>query len=255
MLLAIDVGNTNIILGILDGEKIRATWRIATSVHRLADEYAALLFDLVEHAHVEASKITEAILCSVVPPLTTTFEELCQRYFGVSPLIVEAGVKTGMRIDMDNPREVGGDRVVNAVAAHHLYDGPIIVIDLGTATTFDVVSEEGEYLGGAIAPGVGIAAEALFMRTAMLPRVELVRPKRAIGKNTIAAMQSGIIFGYIGLIEGIVARMQHELGGKAKVIATGGFAQTVARETPIVEEVNLDLTLVGLRLIYDMNRS
>jgi len=254
MLLAIDIGNTNITLGVFDGESLRRTWRLATEIHRLADEYGVFLLNLLERQKLPASKITGAALCSVVPPLVPTFREACQKYLNTSPLIVEAGVKTGIRICMDNPRELGPDRVVNAVAAHHLYGRPVIVIDLGTATTFDAISEEGDYLGGAIAPGINIASEALFTQTAMLPRIELTRPKQAIGRNTISAMQSGIVFGYAGLIEGIVNRMQQELGSKAKVVATGGYTQALAQETPAIDIVNLDLSLIGLRLIYEMNK-
>jgi type III pantothenate kinase len=254
MLLAVDVGNTNITIGIFDGSKLKATWRVATGVHRMPDEYAILLLGFFENQGIAVSKVTDAILCSVVPPLVGVFEEVCRRYLKTSPLVIEAGVKTGVRISMDNPREVGTDRIVNAVAAHQLYGGAVIVIDLGTATTFDAVSEEGDYLGGAIAPGIAIATEALFSRTAVLPRVELTHPKRAIGRNTVAAMQSGIVFGYAGLIEGIVTRIQKELGGKAKVVATGGYAELLASETPVIEEVNPDLTLIGLRLIYEMNK-
>jgi len=255
MLLAVDIGNTNITIGVFDGNKMKATWRVATGVHRMPDEYASLILHLFEHEGIATSQITDAILCSVVPPLTGVFEEMCRHYLKVSPLLVEAGVKTGVRISMDNPREVGADRIVNAVAAHQLYGGAVIVIDLGTATTFDAVSEEGDYLGGAIAPGIAIATEALFARTAVLPRVELTHPKRAIGRSTVAAMQSGIVFGYAGLIEGIVTRIKQELGGKAKVVATGGYAELLARETPAIEEVNPDLTLIGLRLIYEMNKT
>ena len=255
MLLAVDIGNTNITIGVFDGSKMKATWRVATGVHRMPDEYASLILHLFEHEGIASSKITDTILCSVVPPLTGVFEEMCRHYLKVSPILVEAGVKTGVRISMDNPREVGADRIVNAVAAHQLYGGAVIVIDLGTATTFDAVSEEGDYLGGAIAPGIAIATEALFSRTAVLPRVELTHPKRAIGRNTVAAMQSGIVFGYAGLIEGIVTRIKQELGGKAKVVATGGYAELLARETPAIEEVNPDLTLIGLRLIYEMNKT
>jgi len=254
MLLAIDIGNTDISLGAFEGEELRATWHMATGIHRMADEYAALLLNLLHHQGLDTSDIKEAVLCSVVPPLVATFEELFQRYFHISPLVVGAGVKTGVRIRTDNPREVGADRIVNAAAAHHLYGGPIIITDLGTATTFDTVSKEGDYLGGAIAPGIAAAAEALFMQAAMLPRVELVRPKHAIGTNTIAAMQSGIIFGYVGLIEGMVARIQQELGEKTKVVATGGFAELIAKETAIIDVVNPNLTLIGLRLIYLMNK-
>jgi len=255
MLLAIDIGNTDTTLGAFEGEELRATWHVATGIHRMADEYAALLLNLLHHQGVDTSDIKEAVLCSVVPPLVATFEELFQRYFNISPLVVEAGVKTGVRIRMDNPREVGADRIVNAAAAHHLYGGPIIITDLGTATTFDTVSKEGDYLGGAIAPGIATATEALSAQAAMLPRVELVHPQRAIGTNTIAAMQSGIIFGYVGLIEGIVARIQQELGEKAKVVATGGYAELIATETAVIDVVNLNLTLIGLRLVYLMNKT
>jgi type III pantothenate kinase len=255
MLLAIDIGNTDTTLGVFEGEELRATWHMATGIHRMADEYAALLLNLLHHQGLDISEIKEIALCSVVPPLIATFDELCQRYFHLSPLVVGAGVKTGVRIRMDNPREVGADRIANAAAAHHLYGGPIIITDLGTATTFDTVSREGDYLGGAIAPGIGTAAEALFMQAAMLPRVELARPKRAIGTNTITAMQSGIIFGYVGLIEGIVARIQQELGERAKVVATGGFAELIARETAVIDVVNPNLTLIGLRLIYLLNKA
>jgi len=255
MLLVIDIGNTDTTLGVFEGEELRATWHMATSIHRMVDEYAALLLNLLHHRGLDASDIKEVALCSVVPPLIATFDELCQRYFHISPLVVGTGVKTGVRIRMDNPREVGADRIVNAAAAHHLYGGPIIITDLGTATTFDTISKEGDYLGGAIAPGIVTAAEALFTQAAMLPRVELVHPKRAIGTSTIAAMQSGIIFGYVGLIEGMVARIQQELGEKAKVVATGGCAELIAKETSVIDIVNLDLTLIGLRLIYLMNKA
>ena len=254
MLLAIDVGNTSIIFGVFDGDKLKTTLRITTGVHRMPDEYAALMLYLLERHSITASQITDAVLCSVVPPLVTNFEEVCKRYFKISLLAVEAGVKTGVRICMDNPREVGADRIVNAVAAHKLYKGQVIVIDLGTATTFDAVSEDGDYLGGAIAPGIVIATEALFTRTAALPRVDLTRPKKAIGTNTVDAMQSGIVFGYVGLIEGIVNRIKQELGGKTKVVATGGYSELLAKETSAIDVVNPDLTLIGLRLIYHMNK-
>jgi len=255
MLLAIDIGNSNIILGVFDNDQLKSTWRIATGIHRMADEYASLMLDLFERQGLAPSQITDAVMCTVVPPLVSVIEEFCRRYLKVTPLVVEAGVKTGVRICMDNPREVGADRIVNAVAAHGIYGSSVIVIDLGTATTFDVVSEEGDYLGGAIAPGIAIATEALFNRTAVLPRMELAHPKQAIGRNTVAAMQSGIVFGYVGLIEGIVTRIQQELKSKAKVVATGGYAELLALETPIIEVVNPDLTLIGLRLIYEMNKT
>ncbi len=254
MLLAIDIGNTAIVAGIFDDDKLKATWRLATEIHRLADEYGALLLSLLQLQRLSSSKITGAALCSVVPPLISVFQEVCQRYFRTSPLIVEAGIKTGIRICVDNPRELGPDRVVNAVAAHHLYGEPIIVIDFGTATTFDVISKEGDYLGGAIAPGISIASEALFTRTAMLPRIKLTRPKQVIGKSTVSAMQSGIIFGYIGLIESMIQRIGQELGSKAKVVATGGYVYPLAKEIPAIEIINPDLPLIGLRLVYEMNK-
>ena len=254
MLLAIDIGNTNIKLGIFDGDRLKATWNLATGIHRTADEYGGVVLNLMEREKVLPSKITGVVLCGVVPPLLPTFVELCKKYLNTEPLVVEAGVKTGMRIRLDNPREVGPDRVVNAVAAQNLYGKPLIIIDLGTATTFDVVSKEGDYLGGAIAPGIVIATEALYTRTAALPRIGLSRPKQVIGKNTISAMQSGIIFGYIGLIEGMIKRIEQELGSKAKVIATGGQAYSLAEEIPAIDVINPDLTLTGLRLIYEMNK-
>ena len=255
MLLAIDIGNTNIILGMFRDGELHATWRIATGIHRMADEYAVLLLNMLRQQGLDAADVTKISLCSVVPPLTATFEELCQHYFHISPLVVRAGVKTGVRVRMDNPSEVGADRIVDAAAAHHLYGGPLIILDLGTATTFDTVSKEGDYLGGAIAPGLSSAADALFARASMLPRVELTRPEHAIGTNTIAAMQSGLVFGYVGLIEGIIARIQQELEERAKVVATGGYAALIAKETSVIDVVNTDLTLVGLRLIYLMNRA
>ncbi len=253
MLLAVDIGNTNIDIGAFEGKELRATWRLATDVHKLADEYAVILLSLLPQQGLSPSDIKQAVICSVTPPLVPVFRELCQRYFRASPLVVEAGIKTGVNILMDNPREVGADRVVNAVAGHHLYGGPLIVIDLGTATTFDVVSERGDYLGGAIAPGIRVATEALFEHTAKLPRVELVRPKHVIGRDTVSAMQSGFIFGYVGLVEGLVARIQQELGKKTKVIATGGYAELLAKETKVIEIVDPTLTLTGLRIIHELN--
>ena len=254
MLLSIDIGNTNTTFGVFDGDKLKATWRSATGVHRMSDEYATFILAQLGVKGIEASDITDGVLCSVVPPLVTVFEELFRSYFKIYPLVVEAGVKTGARICMDNPREVGADRVVNAVAAHKLYGAPCIVIDIGTAITFDAVAQNGDYLGGAIAPGIAIATDALFNRTAALPRVDLCHPQKAIGTNTISAMQSGIVFGYVGLIEGVVSRIMAEMGGKAKVIATGGYSGLLAEETKMIDDVNADLTLIGLRLIYEMNQ-
>ncbi|MDO8567985.1 MAG: type III pantothenate kinase [Dehalococcoidales bacterium] len=255
MLLAVDIGNTHITLGVFDGDKLRATWDIATVIHRTADEYAILLLNLLREHSLDKADIDKVSMCSVVPPMTSVFEDLCHRYLGVSPLVVRAGVKTGVRVRMENPAEVGADRIAAAAAAHHLYGGPVIIADIGTAATFDTVSREGDYLGGAIAPGIGIAAEALFLRTAQLRRVELVRPKHAIGTSTVTAMQSGLVFGYVGLVEGIISRIQQELGEKAQVVATGGSAEFLARETTAINIVNPDLTIFGLKLIYAMNRS
>lgn len=254
MLLAVDVGNTNIVLGVYKGDELLDTWHIATDARKMPDEYTVILLNLLQRGGFAVSDITDAVISCVAPPLITVFEELCERCFGVSPLVIGTGIRSGVRIVMDNPREVGADRIVNAAAAHHLYKGPLIVIDFGTATTLDAVSPEGDYLGGVIAPGIMISAEALFEHTAKLPRVELLRPSKAIGKNTVAAIQSGLIFGYVGLIEGIVARIKEEMGGKASVVATGGLARVIAKDTTVIDHVDPDLTLLGLRLIYDLNK-
>jgi type III pantothenate kinase len=255
MLLAIDIGNTNITIGMFKDEELKATWRIATGIHRMPDEYGMLLISLLRQQGLDTPDVTKISMCCVVPPLNAVFEEMFGKYFHVEPLIVRAGVKTGVRIRMDNPSEVGADRIADAAAAHHLYGGPVIVVDLGTSINFDTVSKEGDYLGGAVAPGLSMAAESLFQRTALLPRVGLTSPERAIGTSTIAAMQSGLVFGFVGLIEGIIGRIEKELGDKARVVATGGYAQLIAKETPIIDDINPDLTLIGLRLIYMMNRT
>jgi len=255
MLLAVDIGNTSISIGVFEGEKLRTTWRMATSIQHMADEYATFLLNILHHQGLYPSNITEIAMCSVVPPLITTFVDLSQRYFHVTPLVVGAGAKTGVRIRMDNPREVGADRIADAAAAHHLYGGPVVIIDLGTATTFGIVSKEGDYIGGIIATGIATAAEALVTRTAQLPRVELTRPKHVIGTNTVAAIQSGIIFGYVSLVEGMLSRIEKELGEKATVVATGGYAELISRETKKIDSVNPDITLIGLRLIYEMNKA
>ncbi len=253
-LLAVDIGNTNIVLGAYAGEKLLASWRTATAVHRMPDEYAMLTNSFFSYQGLRLADVRHVVIASVVPTLLTTFEEFSQRYLGVKPLVVGPGVKTGIRILYENPREVGADRIANAVAAHRLYRSAVIVVDFGTGTNLDAISAEGDYLGGAIAPGITIAAEALFQRAARLFRVELTRPRAAIGRTTAASVQSGIIFGYVGLIEGLIARFRQEMG-PARVIATGGLAEVVARETPVIEEVNQDLTLEGLRLIHEMNRA
>ncbi len=255
MLLAIDVGNTNIKLGIFDGDELRETFHLATNVNQMPDEYAVIILSLLHHRGVEISGIKEGAISCVVPPLLTVFHELFDRYFNIQPLTIGPGVKTGVRIRFENAREVGGDRISNTAGALSLYKAPIIVVAMGTATVFDTISKDKEYLGGAVAPGIAIAAEALYARTAALPRVELVRPKKAIGTNTIAAMQSGIIFGYAGLIDGIVTRIQEELGEKAMVVATGGYSSIIAKEAKTIDKVNPNLTLIGIKVIYDANRS
>jgi type III pantothenate kinase len=255
MLLTVDIGNTITTLGTFEGKELRSTWYTATVIHRTADEHAVLLLNLLRNRGLDTPDIKEVALCSVVPPLTSIYEEMFQRHFGISPLVVVAGIKTGVRICMDNPKEVGADRIVDAAAAHHLYGGPIIIVDLGTGTTFDTISESGDYLGGAIAPGIGVAAEAMFRRAAMLPHIDLARPSRVIGTNTIDAMKSGIVFGYVALVEGMVARIQRELGTKTKVVATGGYAELIAKETKVIDEVNPNLTLIGLMLVYQMNKT
>ena len=255
MLLTLDVGNTNVTLGVYEGETLRATWRFGTDVERLPDEYGVLILTLLQHEGLSPDDVTEAVMACVVPDLEPVFEQLCRRYFNVHPLHVGTGVRTGLRILYDTPRDVGADRVADAVAAIHTYGPPLIVVDLGTATVFDAVNADGDYLGGALAPGLGIAAEALFRRAAKLYRIELHRPRTSIGRNTIEAMQSGILFGYVGLIEGIVARMKEELGGQAKVIGTGGYAEIIARETNVIDVVDANLTLSGLRMIYELNRA
>lgn len=253
MLLVIDVGNTNTVLGLFRGEDLVATWRVATDARFTADQYGALFLTLFPNAGVRPAEMTGIMLASVVPPLSPVLVQACQRYLGRSPLVLRAGIKTGVRIITDNPREVGADRIANAAAVHRLYGGPAIVVDFGTATTFDVVSREGDYLGGAIAPGIEIARRALFQYAAQLPLVELARPRQAVGRNTVASMQSGILFGYVGLVEGLVARIQRELDAAARVLATGGLASVVAAETAVIELVDLDLTLKGLRIIYELN--
>jgi type III pantothenate kinase len=254
MFLAIDIGNTNVTLGVYESERLRATWRVATVHDRMPDEYGILLTQLLEHKGIPPEGVSGVAIASVVPTLTGIFREVSLIYLHQEPLVVDAGVKTGVRIRYENLRDVGADRVVDCAAVQAKYGGPACVVDFGTATTFDAISREGDYLGGAIAPGIGIAAEALFSRASRLYRVELAPPARAVGTNTVTAMQSGIFFGYVGLVEGLVARFRRELGEDMKVIATGGLAERVARETPVIQHVDPWLTLDGLRIIYEMNR-
>jgi len=256
MFLAIDVGNTNVTLGLFEADSLRATWRLATDIDRLADEYGSLILSLVQHSGLSANEVEDSAMTCVVPELEPVFQTVCSRYFGVTPLIVGVGTRTGLKVLYDTPRDVGADRVVDAVAAIRNYGPPpLIVVDIGTATVFDAVNGDGDYLGGAIAPGPGIAFEALIQRASNLYRVEFARPESAIGRNTVSALQSGILFGYVGLVEGIVGRIKGELGGNAKVIGTGGYASIIAGETHIIDVVDPDLTLKGLRIVFDMNRT
>lgn len=254
MLLTIDIGNTNITFGLYENEELGPSWRIRTIHEKMPDEYGVLLDQLFRHRGYGPEQVSGVALASVVPPLTPVFEEACQQYLRQTPLVVDAGVRTGVRVRYDNPRDVGADRVADAAAVRALYRLPACVVDFGTATTFDAVSVAGDYLGGAIAPGIGIAARALFERTAKLPRVELTRPPSAIGRNTPHAIQSGLLFGYVGLVEGMVARFTAELGPDTCVIATGGLAEIIARETDVIQIVDPWLTLHGLRIIYEMNQ-
>lgn len=253
LLLVVDVGNTHTVLGLYEGPRLRRTFRIESAKGRTHDELLVLLRGLLASADVDPGRIRGGILASVVPALTERVVDAAEQAFGCDLLVVGPGIRTGMPILTDNTREVGSDRVVNAVAAHHLVAGACLVVDFGTATTFDCISARGEYVGGAIAPGMEIAANALFQRTAMLPRTELVRPARAIGRNTVHAMQSGIVFGYAGLVDGMVERIRAELEPDAPVLATGGLARLVAPESRTLGRVEEDLTLLGLRLLHERN--
>jgi len=255
MLLAIDLGNTNLTLGLYRGEERVAAWRLATAHERMPDEYGLQILGLLQHVGSGPADLHGAILASVVPPLTGTLVQACETYLGCRPLVVDTGVKTGVRIRYEDPKAVGADRVVDAAAVQKLYGGPACVVDFGTATTFDALSAEGDYLGGAIAPGIGIAADALFQRTAKLLRVDLSRPPGPIGRNTVHAIQSGLLFGYVGLVEGMVARFRKELGPEMKVIGTGGLVELIAAETDVIQIKAPWLTLDGLRLVWEMNRS
>ncbi|MFO7570301.1 MAG: type III pantothenate kinase [Smithellaceae bacterium] len=257
MLLVIDVGNTNTVLGLFDGETLMHDWRIRTEIDHTIDEYGVLISNLYQSSRMNAKEIksvTDIIISCVVPPMLNILEPLCLKYFKIKPMIVGPGVKTGMPIFYDNPKEVGADRIVNAVAAFDKYRQESIIVDFGTATTFDYVSPKGEYMGGCIAPGIVISSEALFARASKLPRVEFSRPKTIITKDTVSAIQAGIMFGYAGLVDGIVGRMKAEVKTKPMVIATGGLARIVAQEAKSIDKIEEMLTLEGLRLIYEINK-
>ena len=254
MFLAVDVGNTHIMLGIYREEEIVIYWRLATRRDSTEDELGMLVKNLLHNSHLHLKDIKAIAISSVVPQLMYSLQRMGQKYFSLDPLIIGPGIKTGLNIITDNPREVGADRIVNAVAALNIYGGPLIIVDFGTATTFCAISEAGDYLGGAIAPGIGISMEALFDKAAKLPRVELIRPERVIGKDTTSSMQSGIVFGFVGQVDGIVRRMKAEFKKETLVIATGGFANLIACESETINTVNPLLTLEGLRIINNLNQ-
>lgn len=253
MLLVIDVGNTDTVLGVYDGEELVHDWRIRTNADHTVDEYGILIYNLYNASRISSRAVQDIIISCVVPPMLNILEPLCQRYFNVKPMIVGPGIKTGMPIFYDNPKEVGADRIVNAVACFHKYERSLIIVDFGTATTFDYISPQGEYMGGCIAPGIMISTEALFSRTAKLPRVELTKPKNVIAKDTVSSMQAGIMYGYAGLVDGIVGRMKKEAASDPLVVATGGLATIIAPQATSIDRVEKMLTLEGLRIIYGLN--
>ena len=252
-LMTIDIGNTNTLIGLYDGESLVHHWRIKTDRDRMPDEYGMIVLGFLQFAEIPTCAIEGICMASVVPPLAKIYTRMCERYFNQALLLVTHAVDTGITLRVDNPAGVGADRIIDALAVHQLYGGPACIVDFGTATTFDAVSAAGDYLGGAITPGIGIAADALFQRTAKLPRVELVAPPSVIGKNTVHAIQSGLLYGYVGMVEGMVARFRAELGAEMKVVATGGLARAIAAETTVIDIINPWLTLEGLRLVWERN--
>ncbi len=254
MLLVMDVGNTNVVIGIYKGEQLLHQWRVSTSRNKTEDEYGTLIKMLLGDEGIRIEDIGDVMISSVVPPIMYSLERMALKYFKRKPLIIGPGIKTGLNIKVDNPKEVGADRIVNAVGAITEYGAPLIIVDLGTATTFCVINEEGAYLSGAICPGINISMEALYQNTAKLPKIEFSKPESIIGKNTVMAMQSGMYYGYIGLIDGIVSRIKQQLQIVPKVIVTGGLAEYISQDSTTIDIVDPDLTLKGLRIIYDRNR-
>ncbi|MBS4221074.1 type III pantothenate kinase [Bacillus sp. FJAT-49711] len=255
LIFVLDVGNTNIVLGVYQGNDLKYHWRIETSRHKTEDEFGMAINALFQHVGLRFEDINGIIISSVVPPIMFTLERMCVKYFEEKPLIVGPGIKTGLNIKYENPREVGADRIVNAVAGIHEYGSPLVIVDFGTATTFCYINERSEYMGGVIAPGIGISTEALYSKAAKLPRIEITHVDEIIGKNTVAAMQAGILFGFVGQVEGIVKRIIEKSKHKPTVIATGGLANLIASETKMIDIVDQDLTLKGLQLIYKRNVS
>jgi len=256
MLLVADIGNTSITLGLYKSEQLGPCWRLASDNERTSDEYGILLVQLLERAGIGSDEVTAIAIACVVPPLASVFDRVCRDYLNATPLFVNAGTRTGIPLRYEDAKQqVGADRVVNAAAVREMHKLPACIVDFGTATIFDAISAEGEYLGGAIAPGIGIASDALYRRTAKLPRVEIMRPPAAIGRNTVHSLQSGLLYGYVGLVEGMVDRFRSELGPEMKTIGTGDLAELIARETRSIDIIEPWLALHGLKVIYDLNRS
>jgi type III pantothenate kinase len=254
MILVLDVGNTNIVLGVYEGEELTHHWRMGTSRKQTEDEYAMVIKGLFSHEELSFDDVEGIIISSVVPPIMFALERMCQKYFHHKPLVIGPGIKTGLNIKYDNPKEVGADRIVNAVAGIHLYGAPLIIVDFGTATTYCYIDEQKQYVGGAIAPGINISTEALYMHAAKLPRIEIAKPNHIVGKNTVSAMQSGTLYGYVGQVEGIVSRMKKHSTKEPTVIATGGLASLIAEECDLIDVVDPFLTLKGLHFIYNKNK-